>query len=157
MIVADTDVVSEFMRDAPDPVVLAWAGTVKPPELAICVVTVEEIERGIGRLPASERRGQLEERWRRQLAAFQEAILVYDVDAAQATARVVSADANAASVARIAQNVTNKRRQRHGRRAAVVDHRPSSRHRRLCRTRNAAILSAAEIRASASQLVCARR
>ena len=40
MIIADTNVVSEFMRDTPDPVVMAWAGTLAPAELTICVVTV---------------------------------------------------------------------------------------------------------------------
>jgi predicted nucleic acid-binding protein len=46
--IADTSVVSEFMQDAPDPVVMAWARAVAPADLTICVVTVEEIERGLG-------------------------------------------------------------------------------------------------------------
>ncbi len=65
MIIADTNVVSEFMRDDPDPVVIAWARTVAPADLSICVVTVEEIERGLGLLPAGRRRGELEGRWAR--------------------------------------------------------------------------------------------
>lgn len=91
MIVADTNVVSEFMREEPDAGVLAWAGSLGPADLTICVVTVEEIERGIGRLPISKRRRQLEQRWQGQVTAFREAILVYDVEAAKATARVVIA------------------------------------------------------------------
>ena len=43
MIIADTNVVSDFMRDQPDAMVLAWAQGIAPADLAICVVTVEEI------------------------------------------------------------------------------------------------------------------
>ena len=48
MIVADTDVVSEFMRERPDRSVEAWARGLGVGDLAISVITVEEIERGIG-------------------------------------------------------------------------------------------------------------
>lgn len=89
MIIADTNVVSEFMRDEPDPTVLAWASSLGPSELTICVVTVEEIERGMRRLPAGKRRRQLEQRWQRLVGAFHEAIVVYDVEAARATAEVL--------------------------------------------------------------------
>lgn len=89
MIIADTNVVSEFMRDEPDAGVLSWAGSLGPADLTICVVTVEEIERGIRRLPTGKRRRQLEQRWQRLVAAFHEAIVVYDVEAAEATAAVL--------------------------------------------------------------------
>ena len=62
MIVADTNVVSEFMKDSPDRAVLAWAQGLGPADLTVCVVTVEEIERGLGRLPAGRRRRDLEQR-----------------------------------------------------------------------------------------------
>lgn len=91
MILADTNVVSEFMRDRPDLTVLAWARTLDPGELAICVVTVEEVERGLGRLPDGRRRRDLERRWRRLVAAFAESIVAYDVDAARATAKLLVA------------------------------------------------------------------
>lgn len=91
MIVADTNVVSEFMRDEPDPVVLAWASSLGSADLTISVVTVEEIERGLGRLPSGKRRSELQKRWQRQVAIFSEGILVYDVDAAKATAQVLIA------------------------------------------------------------------
>jgi predicted nucleic acid-binding protein len=89
VIIADTNVVSEFMRDEPDPAVLSWASSLGPSDLTICVVTVEEIERGIRRLPPGKRRRQLEQRWQRLVAAFHEAIVVYDVEAAEATAAVL--------------------------------------------------------------------
>jgi len=89
VIVADTNVVSEFMRDEPDAGVMSWAGSLGPSDLTICVVTVEEIERGIGRLPVGKRRRLLDQRWQGQVTAFREAILVYDLEAAKQTARVV--------------------------------------------------------------------
>ncbi len=90
MIVADTNVVSEFMRDAPDPTVLAWAQGIDPADLAICVVTVEEIERGLGRLPDGRRRRDLDQRWRRLVEAYTDAIVVYDLPAAQHAAGILA-------------------------------------------------------------------
>ena len=91
MIIADTNVVSEFMRDAPDPAVLAWAQSIDPSDLTICVVTVEEIERGLGRLPEGRRRRDLEQRWTRLLDSFDETIALYDVAAARQTAAILVA------------------------------------------------------------------
>ena len=89
MIIADTNVVSEFMRDTPEPSVLAWAQSIGPSDLTICVVTVEEIERGLGRLPDGRRRRDLEQRWTRLLEAFAETVVLYDVPAARATATIL--------------------------------------------------------------------
>ena len=86
MIIADTNVVSEFMKDAPDLTVLEWAETLDPTVLSICAITVEEIEHGIRRLPAGKRRTELGARWKAQLAAFVDTIVPYDTTAAQATA-----------------------------------------------------------------------
>ncbi|MFZ2501268.1 MAG: type II toxin-antitoxin system VapC family toxin [Nocardioides sp.] len=86
MIIADTNVVSEFMRDSPDSTVLAWAQGIGPADLTICVVTVEEIERGLGRLPQGRRRRDLEQRWSQLLGTFVDAIAVYDLPAARQTA-----------------------------------------------------------------------
>lgn len=95
MILADTNIVSEFMRDSPDPAVLAWAESLAASELSICVVTVEEIERGLRRLPAGRRRRDLEHRWIRLVDAFADTIAVYDVPAARATATtLVAAESN---------------------------------------------------------------
>lgn len=89
MIVADTNVVSEFMKADPDPAVLAWAESLDGADLTMCVVNVEEIERGLGRLPAGRRRQGLEERWRSLVGAFAETIAVYDLTSAQSTARIL--------------------------------------------------------------------
>lgn len=89
MIIADTNVVSEVMRDTPDGRVLAWAESVPVASLTISVVTVEEIERGLGQLPPGRRRADLGRRWAGLLKTFEETIASYDLPAAQATARIV--------------------------------------------------------------------
>lgn len=94
MIIADTNVVSEVMKDSPDRAVLAWAHDIGPTDLTISVVTVEKVERGLGRLPAGRRRRNLEERWSRLVDTFGDAIATYDVAAARAAAKIlVAADA----------------------------------------------------------------
>lgn len=88
MIIADTNIVSEFMKDEPDAQVLSWARALAARDLTICVVTVEEIERGLGRLPKGSRK-DAERRWARLLDAFADTIATYDVAAARATARLL--------------------------------------------------------------------
>lgn len=91
MIIADTNVVSEFMKDAPNEAVLAWAQGIDPAGMTICVVTVEEIERGLGRLPEGRRRRDLEQRWTQLVDTFAEAIAIYDLPAARQTASILVA------------------------------------------------------------------
>ena len=91
MIIADTNVVSEFMKDAPDPVLITWAQALTPADLTICVVTVEEIERGLGRLPRGRRRRDLHQRWTELVDAFADAVVVYDLHAARETATILVA------------------------------------------------------------------
>ena len=52
VIVADAIAFSEFMKERPSSKVLAWAQALDAADLTISVVTVEEVERGLGRLPA---------------------------------------------------------------------------------------------------------
>ncbi len=82
MIIADTNVVSEFMRDTPDPAVLGWAHSIDPADLTICVVTVEEIERGLGRLPEGRWRRDLQQRWTRLLEGSGRAMTLADAQIA---------------------------------------------------------------------------
>ena len=91
MIIADTNIVSEFMKDTPEPRVLVWAQGLGAVDLTISVVTVEKIDRGLGRLPKGRRRKDLERRWTRLLDAFADTIAIYDVTAARATARLLVA------------------------------------------------------------------
>lgn len=90
MILADTNVVSEFVKERPDSRVLAWAQALDANELTISVITVEEIERGLGRLPAGRRQSSLAQRWHRLVDTFADTLAVYDLPAARATARILA-------------------------------------------------------------------
>lgn len=90
MIVADTNVVSEFMRPEPSRRALSWAESVPAGELALSVVSVQEIEYGIARLPAGRRRERLERAWQRLLSQFERSLISYDRASASATARVLA-------------------------------------------------------------------
>lgn len=85
MIIAGTNVVSELMKQAPDAAVLAWARRQPVAALSICVVTVEEIERGLSRLPQGKRRRDLTQRSNGLVDAFADTIAIYDVTAARTT------------------------------------------------------------------------
>lgn len=89
MIIADTHVVSEFMKPSPDAAVLSWAEGLSSAHLSICVVTVEEIERGLLALPEGRRRTGLRQRWDRLLSSFGDSIVAYDVPAAHETAQTL--------------------------------------------------------------------
>lgn len=91
MIVADTNIVSEFMKDSPDEAVVRWATTLAPDEVTVTVVTVEEVERGLARLPLGRRRSDLESRWQVLLGAYADGVLPYDLPAARETARIAAA------------------------------------------------------------------
>ncbi|MDO4717844.1 MAG: hypothetical protein Q4B08_09805, partial [Propionibacteriaceae bacterium] len=89
MIIADTNIASEFMKDSPHHGVFSWARTLELADLAISVITVEEIERRLGRLPQGRRRSDLERRWHGFLDAYRDTIAAYDLNAAQATTHLV--------------------------------------------------------------------
>lgn len=60
MILLDTNVISEMMREVPDGRVAAWLGRQKSLHLAVTTITIAEIQRGLKRLPAGKRRKTLE-------------------------------------------------------------------------------------------------
>lgn len=58
--IVDTCVVSEAVRERPSSRVLDWLQSTPEEELALSVVTLGELRKGIARLPASRRRHALE-------------------------------------------------------------------------------------------------
>ena len=90
MIVADTNIVSELMRDDPDPAVVTWASGIDAASLTITVVTVTEIEYGLARMPEGRRSRDLTSRWRQVLDSYSDRLITYDVDAARAAAEVLA-------------------------------------------------------------------
>jgi len=59
MVVLDTNVISEMMRAAPDPAVLAWLDGQMAAGMFVTAVTEAEIRFGIARLPSGSRRDGL--------------------------------------------------------------------------------------------------
>ena len=66
------------------------AQTLDPTDLTISVVTVEEIDRGLGRLAMGRRRKDLERRWVRLLDTFADTIATYDLVAPMPRLRSLS-------------------------------------------------------------------
>lgn len=90
MIVLDTNVVSELMRAAPEPAVLAWLQQTSGTGLYTTAVTVAEIRYGIARLPEGQRRQTLHQAANEIFAAFPRQVLPFDLAAATAYADVVA-------------------------------------------------------------------
>lgn len=88
MIVIDTNVISEMMRDEPDPRVLAWTATAG--RLHTTAITLAEIEYGIHRLPNGRRRDRLTAAADRVFADFDDVILAFDARAARRYGAIVA-------------------------------------------------------------------
>ena len=83
MIVLDTNVISELMRESPDETVLAWFAKQKPTNLVITAIAIAEIQRGIQRLPTGKRQQQLAENFTGFIdSAFGGRILPFDENTA---------------------------------------------------------------------------
>ena len=83
MIILDTNVISELMRENPDVRVKQWISQQKAIHLGLTTITIAEIQRGLMRLPTGQRRTNLERNFNRFLtAAFAGRIFSFDKDAA---------------------------------------------------------------------------
>ena len=60
MIILDTNVISELIKNAPDPVVRGWANHQPRESLVTTAITVMELRAGVEKLPRSARRKKLE-------------------------------------------------------------------------------------------------
>jgi hypothetical protein len=91
MILLDTNVVSEPLRAAPEPRVVAWLDTQPLETLFLSVVTVAELRYGVARLPAGRRGSALRKRLETQvLPAFTGRVLAFDLPATQAYAALMT-------------------------------------------------------------------
>lgn len=92
MIVVDTNVISEFTRQRPDPAVLAWFGRMSAVDLYLCTPVLAEIVYGLERLRL---RGEGDRRIRdtsELLArAFSPDVLLFDERSARACGEVRAA------------------------------------------------------------------
>ena len=83
MILLDTNIVSETMRQTPDPVVVAWLNEQISETLYLSSVTLAELLFGILDLPEGRRKQQLSLAVDRYTALFRGRILEFDVAAAK--------------------------------------------------------------------------
>ena len=85
----DTCVISELVRPQPDPGVVAWVRQQNEMDLHLSVLTLGEIQKGIGRLPASPRRKALEHWLREDLVGrFAGRLVTVDAEVARIWGRV---------------------------------------------------------------------
>jgi hypothetical protein len=90
MILLDSNVISEAMKSAPEPAVLAWVDRQLPNSLWTCTVVVAELLSGLDLMPQGKRQSQL-----RMKAAFMfdrffaNRIFVFDQAAAKAYGTVL--------------------------------------------------------------------
>ncbi len=83
MIVLDTNVVSEAMKPAPHPAVLAWLNEQATETLYLSTVTLAELLFGIRALPASKRRDMSTQALDGLMRLFRDRVLPFDMDAAR--------------------------------------------------------------------------
>ena len=96
----DTCVLSELVKNAPNPRVLRWLENQKEQSLCTSAMTCAELHRGVGRLPASKRKSELS-LWLQNLeAGFEGRILAFDQSVAQVWSQMtVEAQARGKSMA----------------------------------------------------------
>jgi hypothetical protein len=89
VIILDTNVVSEPLRPAPEPAVLAWLDAQAPATLCMTSITLAELLAGVAALPAGRRRNKLGQALTEQvLPLFEGRVLAFDMPAAHAFAQV---------------------------------------------------------------------
>lgn len=99
MILLDTNVMSEPLRQAPEPRVIQWIDAQPMETLYLCAITVAELRAGVALLPAGKRRAALHENLeKRVLPLFAGRVLPFDLPCTQAYAALM-AKARAAGLA----------------------------------------------------------
>ena len=91
MILLDTNVISELMRDSPHPAVLAWLDDQPSASLFITAISEAEVRFGIALLPAGKRRDRIAEAANRTFGVlFRDHILPFDSEAAAIYAMIAA-------------------------------------------------------------------
>lgn len=99
MILLDTNVLSEPLRNAPEPRVIEWINAQAMETLFLSAVTVAEMRAGVASLPAGKRRSALQENLeKRVLPLFTGRVLPFELACTQAYA-ALRAKARAAGLA----------------------------------------------------------
>ncbi len=83
MIILDTNVISELMREEPHQKVKVWIATHKPTDLSLTTIAIAEIQKWLSRLPKGKRRNILKNKFSTFVAeAFSGRIYSFDEEAA---------------------------------------------------------------------------
>ena len=91
MILLDTNVMSEPLRHAPEPRVIAWLDAQPMETLFLSAITVAELRAGVALLPAGRRRTGLQENLeKRVLPLFADRVLPFDLACTQAYAALMA-------------------------------------------------------------------
>jgi len=91
VILLDTNVMSEPLRLAPEPRVIAWIDAQPMETLFLSAITVAELRAGVALLPAGKRRAGLQENLeRRVLPLFAGRVLPFDLACTQAYAALMT-------------------------------------------------------------------
>ncbi len=90
MILLDTNVVSEGLRQRPDPNVEKWLDAQRPADLFLCMPVIAELRYGAELLPPGARRVQLESAIGKIEAAFAERTLPLDRAAAHEYGKIIA-------------------------------------------------------------------
>ena len=87
----DTCVISELVAKIPNPGVIQWVDALTPDSLFLSVITIGEIQKGIQKLPSSQRKTQLES-WLQDelLVRFRGQILTIDLQVMLTWGKLVS-------------------------------------------------------------------
>lgn len=79
----DTCVLSELIKPAPHPAVLAWVGARADTDLFTAAMVFAELHRGVTKLPASRRKQELTDWLEKLQKAFEERVLPFTLQTAQ--------------------------------------------------------------------------
>ncbi len=91
MILLDTNVMSEPLRQTPEPRVIQWIDAQAMETLFLCAITVAELRSGVALLPAGKRRAGLQENLeKRVLPLFAGRVLPFDLTCTQAYAALLA-------------------------------------------------------------------
>lgn len=82
MIILDTNVISEFIRARPEPRVVVWLDRHDTADLWLTAIAVAELQAGVAKLEAGDRRQQLARAIEITLDEFEDRILPFGADAA---------------------------------------------------------------------------
>jgi len=123
----DTCVISELIKPAPDPVVLAWTGDTPEGTCFFSTITLGEVMNGIWRLPAGKRRSKLEAWFEGLLVRYEARILPVDAAVARKWGRLAGELASRGATTSMADGLVAATALVHGQKLAtrnIADFRP---------------------------------